>query len=66
LSFRKSKTLGAVRTNARQIDFSWREPREMPYEQASRFELVINLKIAKKLGLEVAADVLARADYVIG
>jgi putative ABC transport system substrate-binding protein len=40
-------------------------PRDLPIEQASRLELVINLKAAKALGLSVPRSVLLRADQVI-
>jgi len=40
-------------------------PAELPIEQPARFELAVNLKIAKRLGITIPAHVLVRADRVI-
>jgi len=70
--------LGALMSNVANIPVLWRnaanfvhrilqgaKPADLPFEQATRFEFVINMKAAKTLGIRIPQPVLLRADRVI-
>jgi putative ABC transport system substrate-binding protein len=67
LMFYGAGLLGMYRHSAIYIDkiFKGANPSTLPFEQPTRFELVINQSAAKTLGLAISSNVLARVDELI-
>ena len=59
------ETVYASAWQVRRDGFSGGNPAEMPFEQPTRFEMAINNKVARTIGLTVPPSVFVRADEVI-
>jgi putative ABC transport system substrate-binding protein len=60
-----SSITGRWRQTAACVALAGTKPADLPVQQPTAFELVVNLKTAKTLGLTISQSILARADKVI-
>jgi putative tryptophan/tyrosine transport system substrate-binding protein len=67
LLYYRANTADLFRRDATYVDkiLKSTKPADLPVEQPTKFEFIINLKAAKQIGLTIPPNVLARADKVI-